>query len=407
MSDRSGVLPAVLLCCWLLLLPGESLGLGKLPKAYRPRPHLPLEGGLSRNARLCGASRLLDGLVSGPESLAERHGLLYTGLNGGHVVRIDPRSAQVTSVAKFGASCEGPWDEEVCGRPAGVKFASDGALIVADMYYGLFRVDVDTGQTQQLVSVNQTIAGRRPGLPNGVETAPDGTIYWSDSSTTSNFRNSIVEFLDDASGRVLRLDPLTGTNTVLADELRFPNGLLLTPDQRYLYIAETGRNRILRYHLSDGSVSVLVEGLPGAPDGLRPGPGGAGILAALISTDTPQRATLPELLAPVPKARAALLLLLRTNRALLATANNALPLQATRRITHVLGHTETVFRETMARSMVVWLDDEGGILTSMQCPAGTTRYISEAIAVGNNIYLASPFNNYIGRLPTESLLSQL
>ncbi|XP_049812926.1 adipocyte plasma membrane-associated protein Hemomucin-like [Schistocerca nitens] len=406
MDLRDGFLVAILLffCC---LLPQESHTLGRLPKAYRPPPHLPLEGGLSRNARLCGASRLLDGLVSGPESLAERQGQLYTGLNGGHVVRIDPLTDQVTSVAKFGRSCEGPWDEEACGRPAGVKFASDGTLIVADMYYGLFRVDVDTGQSWQLVSVNQTIAGRRPGLPNGVETAPDGSIFWSDSSTAANFRNAIVEFLDDASGRVLRLDPETGANTVLADELRFPNGLLLTPDQSHLYIAETGRNRILRCRLSDGSVSTLVEGLPGAPDGLRPGPSGAGVLAALISTDTPSRATLPELLAPLPKARAALLLLLRANRALLATANTALPLQATRRITHVLGHTETVFRETMARSMVVWLDDEGGILTSLQCPSGTTRYISEAIVVGNNIYLASPFNNYIGRLPTESLLSQL
>ena len=40
---------------------------------------------------------------------------------------------------------EGPWDEAVCGRPLGMRFASDGKLLVADSYLGIFIVDVDTG----------------------------------------------------------------------------------------------------------------------------------------------------------------------------------------------------------------------------------------------------------------------
>lgn len=43
-------------------------------------------------------------------------------------------------------SSDGPWQEEICGRPLGLRFAPDGKLLVADAYFGLFSVDVDTGQ---------------------------------------------------------------------------------------------------------------------------------------------------------------------------------------------------------------------------------------------------------------------
>lgn len=40
---------------------------------------------------------------------------------------------------------DGNWEEEICGRPAGLKFDPDGFLIAADMYNGIFRVDIATG----------------------------------------------------------------------------------------------------------------------------------------------------------------------------------------------------------------------------------------------------------------------
>lgn len=40
---------------------------------------------------------------------------------------------------------DGKWRESTCGRPLGMRFDSNGNLIVANCYFGIFRVDVDTG----------------------------------------------------------------------------------------------------------------------------------------------------------------------------------------------------------------------------------------------------------------------
>lgn len=43
------------------------------------------------------------------------------------------------------------WDERVCGWPLGTRFAPDGRLYVIDAYLGLFAVDVDTGESNNLI----------------------------------------------------------------------------------------------------------------------------------------------------------------------------------------------------------------------------------------------------------------
>lgn len=57
------------------------------------------------------------------------------------------------------------------------------------------------GQVKTLVSSNQTIDGKKPMIPNDLDVAKDGTIYWSDSSTHSYLQDSLDEFLGEASGR--------------------------------------------------------------------------------------------------------------------------------------------------------------------------------------------------------------
>lgn len=125
---------------------------------------------------------------------------------------------------------EGKWEEKKCGRPLGMRFSpADGNLIVVDAYYGLFSVDVDkgiysnnitrlcssmpaflidlgtckllVGTVKALVSSNETIDGKSPMIPNDLDVAQDGTVYWSDSSTHSYLQDSLDEFLGEPSGR--------------------------------------------------------------------------------------------------------------------------------------------------------------------------------------------------------------
>lgn len=48
-------------------------------------------------------------------------------------------------------------------------------------------------------------------------------------------------------GRLLSYDPDTGSVAVLLDGLYMPNGVVLSPDERFLLLAETSIGRILRY----------------------------------------------------------------------------------------------------------------------------------------------------------------
>lgn len=48
-------------------------------------------------------------------------------------------------------------------------------------------------------------------------------------------------------GRLLSYDPGTGRVSVLLDGLYMPNGVVLSPDERFLLLAETSIGRILRY----------------------------------------------------------------------------------------------------------------------------------------------------------------
>lgn len=56
---------------------------------------------------------------------------------------------------------EGLAQEAICGRPLGMEFDTIGnGLIVADAYYGIWSLDLDTGKKTQLVSPTEELDGK-------------------------------------------------------------------------------------------------------------------------------------------------------------------------------------------------------------------------------------------------------
>lgn len=81
--------------------------------------------------------------MNGPESFTSFRGQIYTGVNGGDVVKLTGN--HITPVVKFGKPCKALYEEDKCGRPLGLSFDKTGSLYVADAYYGIFKVDISTG----------------------------------------------------------------------------------------------------------------------------------------------------------------------------------------------------------------------------------------------------------------------
>lgn len=96
---------------------------------------------------------------------------------------------------------DGIWQEYKCGRPLGLKFDKKGNLYVVDTYYGIFKVNVATGEYKNIVNISKPIDGKIPKLPNSIDIAENGDLYWTDSNYDFYLYDILYTFLANPSGR--------------------------------------------------------------------------------------------------------------------------------------------------------------------------------------------------------------
>ncbi len=199
----------------------------------------------------------------GPEDVVVADdGTVYTGLEDGRLLAIDPVSAAVVQIGHTG------------GRPLGIELLPDGRLLVADAHRGLLAVDPRNASVEPLVT---EVDGRPMVFCNNAAVAANGDIWFSDSSTLhpiERWKNDLVE--DTRTGRLLRRGADGSVSTAL-DGLAFANGVALVADQSYVCVAETAARTVVRWWLTGpkaGTRDHLVTDLPGYPDNIARGSDG-------------------------------------------------------------------------------------------------------------------------------------
>jgi gluconolactonase len=130
---------------------------------------------------------------------------------------------------------------ETGGKPNGCRLHHDGRLFIADIGLrqilaadsgGRIDVFVDNYQGAPLLGPNDMVFDR------------NGILYFTDPGLESK----------DLPGQVFRYTP-DGTLSLLSNELFYPNGIALSKDERSLFVAETGTDRISRYEIdNDGTL---------------------------------------------------------------------------------------------------------------------------------------------------------
>ncbi|NBB49555.1 SMP-30/gluconolactonase/LRE family protein [Rhizobium sp. CRIBSB] len=123
--------------------------------------------------------------------------------------------------------------------------------------------------------------GKRLNSPNDVVVKSDGSVWFSDPSygILSDYEGYKAE-QEQVSRNVYRLDPNTGELTVAVEDFLQPNGLCFSPDERLLYVADSGAShkpdapRHIRVfdvidgkRLTNGRVFAHID--KGIPDGMR------------------------------------------------------------------------------------------------------------------------------------------
>ena len=167
------------------------------------------------------------GFLEGP--VFDREGTLWVaGILKGVIWRVTPDGhctvgMQLPAEVKF---------------PCGLRFSQDGTLYGVAMGYGLFSVDMSSKKVTLLAS-----GAGLGGLPDGAFHGLDdifidrtGGMYLTDAAGSSVLNPVGQLFYRDSSGNVKR---------IINGGLMFPNGVVLSPDEKMLYIDEWAANRIL------------------------------------------------------------------------------------------------------------------------------------------------------------------
>lgn len=173
--------------------------------------------------------QIADSFLEGPTF--DRDGNLYlTDIPHGRLFRITPE-LQWQLVGDTG------------GWPNGIALHRDGSLWIADYRRGILRMT--PGHSDVEVVLGHRNSESFKGV-NDLTFDAQGNLYFTDQGQTG---------LHDPSGRVYRLRP-SGQLDLLLSNVPSPNGIVIDPPGRFLFVAATRGNAVWRMPLlPDGSVS--------------------------------------------------------------------------------------------------------------------------------------------------------
>mmetsp|Transcript_54424 Transcript_54424/g.158136 ORF Transcript_54424/g.158136 Transcript_54424/m.158136 type:complete len:397 (-) Transcript_54424:294-1484(-) len=285
----------------IALLPGNDKG---------PKVPADLTGVFAENARLKSGRNLFVGVIEGAESVAVTpSGELQMLDKFGYLHRARPTDGDGLSFELLKDTAPlyiGP------GRPLGYHSVEDGkALLVCDSLKGLLRVDLELG-TIQVLANRITATGQPLNYVNDLDVADDGMVYFTSSTAGIVSRNKdgfydtmrsymYNLFASDASGQLLSYNPKTREVVSLIQNIYFANGVAVSADGSFVAVVETNLARVRRYWLSGpkkGTHEVMVDKLPGYPDGISRSRDGGFWVALII-----QLSPMPKMLAAFPKVR--------------------------------------------------------------------------------------------------------
>lgn len=152
------------------------------------------------------------------------------------------------------------------GNSNGLEFDAMGRLLAAE--HGGRRISRRViGEDAQ--SVVDNYEGKKLNSPNDLIVRSDGTIYFTDPPYGIQPNQEELGF-----NGLFRIDP-QGQLSLISDDFDRPNGIVLSPDESTLYVADTQNEHVRKFAVaadgvpSGGEVFIdLTSDLQGNPDGM-------------------------------------------------------------------------------------------------------------------------------------------
>jgi ribose transport system permease protein len=207
------------------------------------------------------------GELEGPEDvILDRNDHLYAGTRHGEIVRFfAPDYVKSEVFAHVG------------GFPLGLAFDKTGNLISCVGAMGLYSISPDREVVKLSAETSRSwtsvVDDARLRDPNDCDIAPDGRIYFTDSTKRYDAHDWALDSIENrATGRLLVYDPKDGSTRTLLDGYRYANGVCMAHDGKSLFFAESWACRVHRYWLEGpkaGTAECVIKDMPGYPDNIN------------------------------------------------------------------------------------------------------------------------------------------
>jgi gluconolactonase len=198
--------------------------------------------------------------AEGPVWFGDARCLLWSDIPNNRIMRFDEETGGVTVFRKPSDFANGNTRDRE-GRL--VTCEHGGRRVTRTEYDGAVTILMDRFE------------GKRLNSPNDVVVKSDGSIWFTDPvfGILGNYEG--VQAEPELGQNVYRIDGQTGEATIVAADVRGPNGLAFSPDESILYLVESRAtpNRLILAYDVDGKTlknqRVFIDAGPGTPDGFR------------------------------------------------------------------------------------------------------------------------------------------
>ena len=205
--------------------------------------------------------------LEGPEDvILDRDDHLYCGTRHGEIIRFfAPDYKRSEIFAHTG------------GFPLGLAFDRDGNLLSCVGAMGLYSISPQREVTKLSAETRRSwtsiVDDARLRDPNDCDVAPDGRIFFTDSTTRYDAHEWALDSIESRpTGRLLCYDPRTAKTSTLLDKYRYANGVCIAHDGKSLFMAESWACRVHRYWFDGpkaGQVECVIKDMPGYPDNIN------------------------------------------------------------------------------------------------------------------------------------------
>ncbi len=262
MKPNKNLLPVISILIISIIIQACSLKPNAWTPPVKPKP----EGSIAENKLLETTEWIdLDGWY-GPEDIAvDSEGNLYCSAHISPTDFTDGRILKIDSDGNVTIFCNtNSW-------VTGLHFDENQNLIACDQKRGLISVD-KSGKITVLTDKDEK--GNSFLIPNDVDIASDGMIYFSNTSSKVSFsqknaRKILMEVKPD--GGLYSYNPINGKVTTLIDSSFFGNGVAVSKHNDFVLMVDLTKYRVLRYWLKGvkkGVTEIFLENLPGLPNGI-------------------------------------------------------------------------------------------------------------------------------------------